>query len=211
MKIELLKKKASLIVAAALAAVLLTSAAVLFAGQIKEGGPYKIMSDSLTSGGSAGVVEDSTYRVLYSVGQSAGAGAQTGGGGISLEGGFVSGIEAAFILDNAIAEIEAPAGHSGGPQDAVPGARITYRLEFENRGEAAINAVVSTDGPLPSELEFDRFATGSLKLVLNNVETIQDPAVGVDSCDVVAEEIVCEIADIAAGATGAVVFRAVIK
>ena len=200
------------IFAAVAVAAILMHAPQPLVGAAKEGGPYKVLSDSLTAAGAAGVVgSGSAYRLVYSVGQAA-ASTMTGGS-YTLEGGFVSGLEAVFVLDAAVDETLAPPLYSGNPDDPVPGSLVTFKLEFVNHGEAGVNTIVETE-PLPAQLDF---ATSPVSLIFNNVEIDPPPCVidnRIVTCEIGQEVAVGggdDFTAAAAGATGAVTVKTIIR
>jgi len=197
------KKHAAAFVVTAL---YLFAALAVRAGQIKTGGSYDITDDSMTAAGSAGLT-GGTYWLLYSAGQPVGR-TDMAGGPFDLEGGFVSGVIPVFQVTKTVQSVEAPAGYSGDPADQVPGARMTYRLEFENFGEGASNALLEDTIPV-----YATYSPGSIILNLNDTPAPQSDAQDADECAYMAatDSISCLIPGVGAGATGAVVFIAVIK
>jgi hypothetical protein len=189
---------------------------------LKTGGGYEITNDSINASG--GLASGAGYSLISAAGQPAGFGDlfQTPGNftsGYMLEAGFVSGVEAVFDQFNIIGVITAPTagGYLGTPTDAVPGARITYQLNYSNKGEAAINSVsgatygfsnIVVQSQLPPEMQYE---TGTIKL--NSVaQTDASDFPGTDSCSYNsgASKVVC-IVPMMAGATGTVQFNAIIK
>lgn len=184
----------------------LAAALTVKAGQIKTGGTYDITDDSMTAAGRADVTGGS-YWLLFSAGQPAGQ-EDMAGGTYSLEGGFVSGVIPVFQVTKTITNVETPAGYTGNPTDQVPGGRLTYKIEFENFGEGANNALI--EDAIPA---FATYSPVSIVLTLNNTPSGQSDDKDGDPCAYMAAttSVSCLIPGVGAGATGAVIFKAIIK
>jgi len=186
--------------------VIATVSTIAPGGPRKTGGNYEISTDSL-SGASGLGVSGSTYMLIYSAGQPLGRVDMTGGT-YDIEGGFVSGMEAIFKIVKSEESVEAPAGYPGNPTDKVPGGRVTYKLEFTNYGEAAHEALVEDVVPVQMA-----YASSTIELVMDITPASQtDDPLDADECGymVATSSVHCLIPDIEAGATGAVVFKAII-
>jgi len=184
----------------------------LYAGAVKTGGPYSIVDDSFTAAGAAGLAEAGptpSYWLIFSAGQPIGPPVgQTvlSGNGYELESGYISGIEAVYQITKTVTAVETPAG---APSGIVPGARINYKLEFANPGEAAQTNSTLLEDPIPSDLEY---ASGTIFFTLDNATSAMTDALDGDSCGYTATaSIRCVIANVKAGATGSVVFKAIVK
>ena len=187
----------------------------------KTGGGYVIANDELSIAGDA-VLTGGTYTVISSVGREAGYADlfQTLYNyftGYMLEGGFVSGIEAVFDVYTESSVVAAPVGggYLGAAADVVPGARITYTVNFSNKGEAAINYVtgaavgyasIQIQSLVPAELDFE---PGTIVLNAVAQTDANDPA---DACyyNAGATQVVC-IVPVTAGASGSFTFSGIVK
>ncbi|HOX27516.1 MAG TPA: hypothetical protein PLQ76_00020 [bacterium] len=180
---------------------------VVIAGVVKTGGGYEISDDAFNAAGSANL-SGGTYRLLHSVGQTVGTESLTGTG-TSVEGGFISGIESVFQVSNSIISVESPAGFTGAPGSIVPGARLTFKFDFSNQGEATESGTALIDDPVPTALSY---ASGTIILTLNNASTPQTDTLDGDSCSYTASDSIhCLIQNIDAGATGTLIFKAIVK
>jgi uncharacterized repeat protein (TIGR01451 family) len=178
------------------------------AGAIKTGGAYTIADDSFTAAGAPGI-EGSTYWLVFSAGQPVGQMTLTGGSGYELEGGYISGIEAVYQITKSIPLVEKPAAYSGAAGDIVPGARLTYKLDFTNQGEAAQTGTTILEDPIPATLSY---VPGTISLTLNNTAVPQTDGLDGDACAYMATDTVhCVLQNVGAGATGSVIFKAVVK
>ncbi|MEW6201330.1 MAG: hypothetical protein AB1546_05100, partial [bacterium] len=101
---------------------------------------------------------------------------------------------------------QAPASYPGIPTDPVPGARITYRLNYTNYGEAAETNTILIEDVIPTNAAY---STGSL--IFNG--TPKTDATDGDECQYEsgAEKVICAPQNVAAGATGQVEFKIVIE
>lgn len=177
------------------------------AGAVKSGaGGYEIADDSFTISGAPGI-GGSNYWLIFAAGQPVGHKDLTGGT-YEIEGGYVSGIEAVFQITKTVTQVESPVGYTGAPGDVVPGARINYKLEFTNQGEAARTGTTLLEDPVPASLTY---AAGSIILTLNDTPAAQTDTLDGDACAYMAtDSIHCLITNIGAGATGSVTFKAVV-
>jgi hypothetical protein len=215
MKTRIKKKHLLFFCGLILAAVFALYACMLNAGEIKTyhshlGFPddvvTEIVDDSFTIAGTAGQTDTfpNGYRLIFSAGQpfTLPAGQNVlSGGAYELEPGFISGIEAVYTLQASIQQITPAAG---APAGLVPGALITYKLDFYNPGEAAEMTVI--DDPIPANLTY---ASGTIFLTKDNVTVLQSDAINGDPCGYTAtSSIRCVIPNLGAGATGAVTFQA---
>lgn len=186
----------------ALVAAMAVGAASL-AGPVKSSASYEIADDSLTAAGAPGLVS-AGYWLLYSAGQPVGNADMTSAS-YRLEGGYVSGIESVLEASKTVTSVSAPTGtgYSGGASDIVPGATVTYRLEFENKGEAARNALI--DDPIPANMSY---ASGTIQVITSGGAAVFNDDDHADGCGFLSAtaSVNCLIPNIAAGATGAVVF-----
>lgn len=177
----------------------------LFAGTQKTGGAYVMSTDGISA---SSVVEAAggIYSLSGVFGQPAGY-TDMLGGNYALEGGILSGIETAVQLEKTITAVETPPGYGGSPTDHVPGSRLTFNLELVNLGDAAQDVVVRD--VIPANMSY---STSSILLVLDGTASPKtDADTSDDECFATAADIQCEIPNIAAGATAAVVFKAVIN
>ncbi len=185
--------------------IVLFSAVVACAGAA--GTSYEIGHGSLTAAGAPGLV-GAGYWLVFSAAQPAGY-TDMSSANYRLEGGYISGIVSVLEATKSIIDIQAPTGtgYNGNPDDVVPGSRITFKLEFENKGEAARNAVV--DDPIPSDMTY---YSGSIEIITNDTTTTNDDD-HTDGCGYLSAtaSVNCLIPNIAAGATGAIVFDATVN
>jgi uncharacterized repeat protein (TIGR01451 family) len=206
----------------ACAALLVVALALPAAAGLKTGGTYEIANDALSIAGSA-LLTGGTYTVISSVGREAGyidlfQTPATFMSGYMVEGGYVSGVEAVFDVYTQSSVVAAPVGggYLGGATDVVPGARITYTVNFSNKGEAAINYVtgatvgyanIQISTFVPAEMDYE---PGTI--ILNAVaqtDAIDYPA---DACHYFSgtTQVVC-IVPVTAGASGSFSFSGIVK
>ena len=195
--------------AAAVAVIAFASAVAVrtLAGPVKTGGTYQILDDSLTNGGSTGVT-GSSYWLVFAAGQPVGHEDMTGGT-YSLEGGYVSGITAVYHVTKTVSQVETPVGYTGTVNvDKVPGGRLTYKLDFTNYGEAAKNTLI--EDVVGSDMTY---ASSTIQLVLNNTPSAMTDGLDGDECGYMSatSSVHCILPDVAAGATGALIFKTIIN
>ena len=202
-------------IAGILVLLLLFGSCTAFAGR-KTGGTYEISNDTFSVAGSASLAGGS-YTLLTSVGQPAGYADffQTLGnytGGYMVESGYVSGIEAVFATFTLTATSTAPVagGYLGAGDDVAPGARISYKMTYNNAGQAAIDptdadSTFAVDNVLPAAVTFE---SGSIKL--NGVS--QTDAADADDCQYViaTHKVVCNVS-LTAGAAGVITWSGILQ
>lgn len=167
---------------------------------------YSIEDDSFSISGATEIKNMSQdYWLVFSSGQPAGYKLLTdlyNNSKYEVEGGYISGIESVFTLTKTLYLVESPSGFPGTSGSVAPGARITYKLNFVNDGEAADTGSVVILDPLPSTL-------GSTGTVAFNMAGATSSDY---SCEFTATDTVhCLVQNVAAGATGTVTYQAVVK
>lgn len=189
---------------AAGAAVVLALGGLAIAGSVKTGGTYYLSGDQFTTAGSKN--SGGAYELLFSAGQPVGHDDMTGGT-YAIEGGFVSGVVPVFQAAKSLSLSEAPAGYAGPGTDKVPGTRLTYTVDFTNLGEGANNVLI--EDALPAGMTF---LPATIELTVDNTTTAMTDGLDGDECAYMAatSSVHCLISGVAAGATGAVVFKTTI-
>ncbi|HOO55462.1 MAG TPA: hypothetical protein PLN69_01485 [bacterium] len=192
---------------AMIAAVFCFISVVAYCGNVKQdaSGDLKVLDDSITASGRAGLTDAlNDYWLAYSAGEPIGKSVlEDITGDYMLEGSFTSGFTAVFHLTQSIIETEVPAGYAGGSQDPVPGSKITFKVLFENTGDAAWTNSTILEAPVPENMSY---ATDTIVLTLENTD-YSNPAAC--SCD--GSKILCNIESISAHATGSIQFKAIIQ
>ena len=128
-----------------------------FGGQ-KTGGTYEIVNDTLSIAGSTDM-SGGTLTLFYSAGQEVGY-LDLSNATYTLEAGFVSGLEFMFNATKTFT-VAAPAAYvsaGGGATDAIPGATVTFSIQFVNDSDDAAASVATTDN-LPANTTY---STGSI-------------------------------------------------
>lgn len=177
---------------------------ISYAGAEKTGGTYAIVSDQLTAAGSK--TTGGPYVMIYSACQPVGHG-DLNGGPYNMEGGYISGILPEFDITKTLSLVEIPVGYTGTVADRAPGTRLTYTVSVTNNGDQGFNVLV--EDPTPANLTY---STTSIFLTVSGITTAMTDGMDGDQCAYMATDTVhCLIESFGAGATAAVVFKAIIN
>lgn len=180
-------------------------ALVIYAGPRKTGGTYSIESDVLDVAGRPGL-SGAAYWLLTGVGQPFGYASMTGGT-YAIEGGYVSGMESVFNVTKAVDLVEAPAGYTGGPNDPVPGARVTYLLSFVNYGEASDPDSAVVEDYVPANATY--YPGGIIFKTVGQTDANDGDDCYYDFGP--PKRVLCDNFDVAAGESGTMSFQVVIE
>jgi uncharacterized repeat protein (TIGR01451 family) len=177
----------------------------LIAGGIKTGGGWEISNDVIDAAGTVGR-NGGIYWAIDAAGQSVGY-ASMAIGIYSIEGGYVSGVVSSLSATGTVVSVTAPVAYTGAPTDPVPGAKVRFRIDFANFGEAAQTGTPLVQNPVPANMTY---ASGTITLngvaksdTVDGDECRFDPAAG--------GSVMCTMPDLAAGATGVLMFDAIIN
>ena len=205
-------------------------ASILFAcpanAERKTGGNYEIVNDVLDASvkSTSGPAAAGGYTLISAMGQQAGymdffQVLNDYFTGYMVESGYISGIEPVFdvFVQTATATAPVAGGYLGAGDDPVPGARITYTVNFSNSGEAAINHLtgaavgygnIQVESVLATECEYE---AGTIQLDAA-VQTDASDFPGTDEChyDSVGRKVVCYI-DMPAGSSGTLEYSCIIQ